>query len=293
MFVVNVFVVAWVVVVGFRARRLSKRLPTSSNRSTPSASSPNATECPRRRTSRQQGHRHQRQRTANDRFDPKHTVAMCQLEDGTLIDPCTESPFNLFWIKRQLNGSSDAFPIASKTPPVESAAHYSSPTLSLSSPVVAPGARPDPGSNPPPRRDGGQPVARGDGLLLLLVGRRRRPGGRRRRVLARGGARGWLTKQGEYIKTWRRRWFVLKQGRLFWFKDAAVTRVGARGIIPSPPASPSRAPRTCSTASSPSSSTQAETMYFIADAEKEKEVDQLHQPVHRPALPLRHRRRGH
>jgi hypothetical protein len=26
---------------------------------------------------------------------------------------------------------------------------------------------------------------------------------------------GWLKKQGEYIKTWQRRWFVLKQGRLF------------------------------------------------------------------------------
>jgi hypothetical protein len=44
---------------------------------------------------------------------------------------------------------------------------------------------------------------------------------------------GWLTKQGEYIKTWRRRWFVLKQGRLFWFKDPAITRASVpRGVIP-------------------------------------------------------------
>ena len=28
---------------------------------------------------------------------------------------------------------------------------------------------------------------------------------------------GWLMKQGDVIKTWRRRWFVLKQGKLFWF----------------------------------------------------------------------------
>uniref|UniRef100_A0A803P1D8 PH domain-containing protein n=1 Tax=Cannabis sativa TaxID=3483 RepID=A0A803P1D8_CANSA len=44
---------------------------------------------------------------------------------------------------------------------------------------------------------------------------------------------GWLTKQGEYIKTWRRRWFVLKQGKLFWFKESTITRASKpRGIIP-------------------------------------------------------------
>jgi hypothetical protein len=30
---------------------------------------------------------------------------------------------------------------------------------------------------------------------------------------------------GEYIKTWRRRWFILKQGRIFWFKTEYVTPV--------------------------------------------------------------------
>ncbi|BAF06762.1 Os01g0856800 [Oryza sativa Japonica Group] len=68
---------------------------------------------------------------------------------------------------------------------------------------------------------------------------------------------GWLTKQGEYIKTWRRRWFVLKQGRLFWFKDSGVTVKGAEDTLNRQFAF--------------ELSTPAETMYFIADSEKEKE----------------------
>ncbi|CAI9767528.1 unnamed protein product [Fraxinus pennsylvanica] len=44
---------------------------------------------------------------------------------------------------------------------------------------------------------------------------------------------GWLMKQGEYIKTWRRRWFVLKQGKLFWFKESDINRGSKpRGVIP-------------------------------------------------------------
>nr|KJB60725.1 hypothetical protein B456_009G322300 [Gossypium raimondii] len=36
-----------------------------------------------------------------------------------------------------------------------------------------------------------------------------------------------------YIKTWRCRWFVLKQGRLFWFKESSITRASRpRGVIP-------------------------------------------------------------
>ncbi|KAL5229491.1 hypothetical protein ABZP36_028267 [Zizania latifolia] len=84
---------------------------------------------------------------------------------------------------------------------------------------------------------------------------------------------GWLNKQGEYIKTWRRRWFVLKKGRLFWFKDSAVTRASVpRGVIPV---------ATCLTVKGAEDalhrqfafelSTPTETMYFIADSEKEKE----------------------
>ena len=30
------------------------------------------------------------------------------------------------------------------------------------------------------------------------------------------------TFAGEYIKTWRRRWFILKQGKIFWFKTESV-----------------------------------------------------------------------
>ncbi|GMH27151.1 hypothetical protein Nepgr_028994 [Nepenthes gracilis] len=84
---------------------------------------------------------------------------------------------------------------------------------------------------------------------------------------------GWLTKQGEYIKTWRRRWFVLKQGKLFWFKDSTITRASRpRGVIPV---------STCLTIKGAEDvlnrpyafelSTRTETMYFIADSEKDKE----------------------
>ncbi|GAB4831931.1 Fatty acid synthase subunit beta [Ancistrocladus abbreviatus] len=84
---------------------------------------------------------------------------------------------------------------------------------------------------------------------------------------------GWLTKQGEYIKTWRRRWFVLKQGKLFWFKESTVTRASSpRGVIPV---------ATCLTVKGAEDvlnrqyafelSTRTDTMYFIADSEKDKE----------------------
>ncbi|GAB4824515.1 Fatty acid synthase subunit beta [Ancistrocladus abbreviatus] len=85
---------------------------------------------------------------------------------------------------------------------------------------------------------------------------------------------GWLTKQGAYIPTWRRRWFVLKQGKLFWFKDSFVTRTSVpRGVIPA---------ATCITVKGAEdilhkpfafqlSTNQHSTMYFIADSEKEKE----------------------
>ncbi|KAJ6429253.1 hypothetical protein OIU84_020808 [Salix udensis] len=84
---------------------------------------------------------------------------------------------------------------------------------------------------------------------------------------------GWLMKQGEHIKTWRRRWFILKQGKLFWFKDSTVTRVcKPRGVIPV---------ASCLTVKGAEDvlhkqnafelSTRSDTMYFIADSEKEKE----------------------
>ncbi|KAM7271524.1 hypothetical protein ACFE04_030738 [Oxalis oulophora] len=86
---------------------------------------------------------------------------------------------------------------------------------------------------------------------------------------------GWLTKQGEHIKTWRRRYFILKQGKLFWFKDSNVTRASkSRGVI---------SVSTCLTVKGAedvlnkqfafeiSTRDHHDTMYFIADSEKEKE----------------------
>jgi len=85
---------------------------------------------------------------------------------------------------------------------------------------------------------------------------------------------GWLMKQGEYIKTWRRRWFVLKQGKLLWFKDSDVTRSAVpRGVIPV---------GRCLTVKGAEdvinkpyafeiSTGGGYTMFFIADSEKEKE----------------------
>jgi hypothetical protein len=49
---------------------------------------------------------------------------------------------------------------------------------------------------------------------------------------------GWLMKQGDVVKTWRKRWFVLKGGKLFWFADAvgdvvvADARRGGRQPVP-------------------------------------------------------------
>ncbi|KMZ62222.1 hypothetical protein ZOSMA_47G00110 [Zostera marina] len=87
---------------------------------------------------------------------------------------------------------------------------------------------------------------------------------------------GWLTKQGEYIKTWRRRWFILKKGKLFWFKESLVNRQSCpRGIIP--------VGGTCLTVKGAedvlnrqfafelSTTASRDPMYFIADSEKEKE----------------------
>ncbi|OAY62529.2 hypothetical protein MANES_01G162600v8 [Manihot esculenta] len=84
---------------------------------------------------------------------------------------------------------------------------------------------------------------------------------------------GWLMKQGDYLKNWRRRWFVLKQGKLLWFKDNRVLSSSIpRGVIPV---------GNCLTVKGAEDvlnkpfafelSTSQDTMYFIADSEKEKE----------------------
>ncbi|KAG6543360.1 hypothetical protein Mapa_015274 [Marchantia paleacea] len=84
---------------------------------------------------------------------------------------------------------------------------------------------------------------------------------------------GWLMKQGEYLRTWRRRWFVLKQGKIFWFKESQLSRNSKpRGVI---------LVGNCLTVKGAEDalnrpyafelSTSKETMYFIADTDKEKE----------------------
>ena len=44
---------------------------------------------------------------------------------------------------------------------------------------------------------------------------------------------GWLRKKGETVRMWRRRFFILKNNHIFWFKTADVTpKSQPRGIIP-------------------------------------------------------------
>ncbi|KAL0402895.1 UNVERIFIED_CONTAM: Pleckstrin homology domain-containing protein 1 [Sesamum radiatum] len=83
---------------------------------------------------------------------------------------------------------------------------------------------------------------------------------------------GWLTKQGEYIKTWRRRWFVLKQGKLFWFKESTVTRASIpRGVIPVANCLIVKgAEDVLNRQFTFELSTRRDRMYFIADSEKEE-----------------------
>ena len=43
---------------------------------------------------------------------------------------------------------------------------------------------------------------------------------------------GWLQCQGEHLKSWRKRWFVLKQGFLFRFMNSAVSEATKpRGVV--------------------------------------------------------------
>eukprot|EP00850_Spirogloea_muscicola_P018988 SM000180S03513 [mRNA] locus=s180:158573:159833:- [translate_table: standard] len=80
-------------------------------------------------------------------------------------------------------------------------------------------------------------------------------------------------KQGEWIKTWRRRWFVLKDGVIFWFKENTVSKTSVpRGVIHV---------KNCLTIKGAEDvlnkphafelSTRNDTMFFIADTDKEKE----------------------
>ncbi|GJP70902.1 hypothetical protein CLOP_g1792 [Closterium sp. NIES-67] len=84
---------------------------------------------------------------------------------------------------------------------------------------------------------------------------------------------GWLTKQGEYIKTWRRRWFVLKEGHMFWFKDDKVTKDSQpRGVINVGRCLTIKgAEDVINRAHAFELSTSNDTLFFIADSDKEKE----------------------
>ncbi|GAX78029.1 hypothetical protein CEUSTIGMA_g5471.t1 [Chlamydomonas eustigma] len=84
---------------------------------------------------------------------------------------------------------------------------------------------------------------------------------------------GWLNKQGEFIKTWRRRWFILKQGKIFWFKTDAVTQETIpRGMIDiNKCLSIKGAEDTINKPFAFEVSTNSESMFFIAETEKEKE----------------------
>lgn len=84
---------------------------------------------------------------------------------------------------------------------------------------------------------------------------------------------GWLTKQGDYIKTWRRRWFVLKQGQLLWFKDSSINAASKpRGVVPVGSCLTVKgAEDALNKAFAFELSTKTDTVYFIADSEKEKE----------------------
>jgi hypothetical protein len=84
---------------------------------------------------------------------------------------------------------------------------------------------------------------------------------------------GWLNKQGEFIKTWRRRWFILKQGKIFWFMSDAVTQETIpRGVIDiNKCLSIKGAEDTINKPFAFEVSTNSDSMFFIAETEKEKE----------------------
>jgi hypothetical protein len=84
---------------------------------------------------------------------------------------------------------------------------------------------------------------------------------------------GWLQKQGEYLKNWRRRYFVLKQGKIFWFLNDQLTPDSVpRGVIEvSKCLSIKGAEDTINRPHAFEISTMEESMFFIAESDKEKE----------------------
>lgn len=84
---------------------------------------------------------------------------------------------------------------------------------------------------------------------------------------------GWLMKQGAWIKTWRRRWFVMKEGHIFWFKTDQVNEKSvSRGVIPLHNClSVKGAEETLNKPHAFEVSTRGATQYFVADTERDKE----------------------
>lgn len=84
---------------------------------------------------------------------------------------------------------------------------------------------------------------------------------------------GWLMKQGEVMKTWRRRWFILKDGKIFWFKsDIIGPNTQPRGIVEvNKCLSIKGAEDAINKPHAFEISTTDQNMYFIADSDKEKE----------------------
>jgi hypothetical protein len=78
---------------------------------------------------------------------------------------------------------------------------------------------------------------------------------------------------GEYIKTWRRRWFVLKAGKMFWFKsDEVLPSSIPRGVIEvSKCLSIKGAEDVVRRPHAFELSTTEDVMFFLADSDKEKE----------------------
>mmetsp|Transcript_37 Transcript_37/g.61 ORF Transcript_37/g.61 Transcript_37/m.61 type:complete len:130 (+) Transcript_37:232-621(+) len=84
---------------------------------------------------------------------------------------------------------------------------------------------------------------------------------------------GWLMKQGAWIKTWRRRWFVMKDGLIFWFKTDQISVSSVpRGIVEvNKCLSVKGAEEVLNKPYSFEISTRENTQYFVADSEKDKE----------------------
>jgi hypothetical protein len=82
-----------------------------------------------------------------------------------------------------------------------------------------------------------------------------------------------LNKQGEVLRSWRRRWFVLKDGKIFWFKyDNVTPDTEPRGVIDLARCySVKGAEDMINKPASFEISMPTGPQYFIADVEKDKE----------------------